>query len=132
MLKLGFQHFQGDTMTLTENPAPAFPIPAPTPPPAPKVQKPEPTAQPIKPAPAPSQTLKKWSAPEGLPHLVLNVKEAAALVSLCPATLNDLRITGGGPKFKRLGRRVVYTIEDLKAWVEEHASFKSTTQADMK
>ena len=65
-----------------------------------------------------------------LPPLVLDVKGAAALVSLCPATLNDLRITGGGPKFKRLGRRVVYTLADLTAWVNEHPSFASTTQAD--
>jgi len=62
--------------------------------------------------------------------ICFRVAVAAEMLGMKPQTLNDLRIKGGGPKLKRLGRLVVYTPEDLKAWVDEHPSFASTTQAD--
>jgi hypothetical protein len=33
-------------------------------------------------------------------------------------TLAKLACVGGGPKFRKLGRFPVYTIEDLEAWVQ--------------
>jgi hypothetical protein len=42
---------------------------------------------------------------------------AADYVGLSPATLETLRIRGGGPAFSKLGRRVVYSREDLDAWL---------------
>jgi len=38
---------------------------------------------------------------------------------LSPATLETLRIRGGGPTFSKLGRRVVYQREDLDGWLAE-------------
>lgn len=49
------------------------------------------------------------------PHLDTNT--AAALLGLRPSTLTNMRVTGGGPTFVKLGRRVVYDRADLEAWV---------------
>lgn len=35
---------------------------------------------------------------------------------ISPRTLEKWRITGTGPRFSKLGRRVCYTREDLLAW----------------
>ncbi len=51
----------------------------------------------------------------------LNNMEAAAFLKLSPHTLNKKRVTGGGPKFRKLGARVVYAIEDLEAWSQSRA-----------
>lgn len=48
---------------------------------------------------------------------VLNTSEAADYLSLRRATLETWRSRGGGPKFSKLGRRVVYRIEDLEAFL---------------
>ena len=41
---------------------------------------------------------------------------AAQYLGLSPRTLEKFRVVGGGPPFHKLGRRVLYTIEDLQAW----------------
>jgi Helix-turn-helix domain len=45
--------------------------------------------------------------------------EAAAFLKLSPRTLEKLRVIGGGPKFRKLGRRVVYAMVDLESWVND-------------
>jgi predicted DNA-binding transcriptional regulator AlpA len=52
------------------------------------------------------------------PRRKLATPEAAAYVGLGKSTLDKLRLTGGGPKFITLGRRVVYDVADLDAWAE--------------
>jgi phage terminase small subunit len=42
--------------------------------------------------------------------------EAAEFLKLSPRTLEKQRVIGGGPKFRKFGRRVVYAIEDLESW----------------
>jgi len=54
-------------------------------------------------------------APE---HRYLNNKEAAGFLNLSPRTLEKQRVAGGGPKFRKFGRRVVYALGDLEAWAE--------------
>ena len=49
----------------------------------------------------------------------LDTEQAAAYILLSPATLVRMRITGEGPRYAKVGRRVIYAIEDLDAWVEE-------------
>jgi excisionase family DNA binding protein len=56
---------------------------------------------------------------------VLNVKAAAKRLGLSKPHLDRLRITGGGPKFVKLGRRVVYRVADLDDWLE--ANLRSST-----
>ena len=44
----------------------------------------------------------------------LSNDEAAAFLHLSPRTLEKQRVIGGGPKFRKFGRRVVYAIDDLE------------------
>ncbi len=44
--------------------------------------------------------------------------EAADFLALSPRTLEKQRVVGGGPRFRKFGRRVVYAVADLEAWAE--------------
>ena len=46
----------------------------------------------------------------------LHTIPAADYLGLSPRTLEKLRILGGGPMYHKLGRRVVYAIEDIDQW----------------
>ena len=48
---------------------------------------------------------------------LLATREAAALVGLSPRTLERYRVTGEGPRFLKLGRRVVYPRLELDSWL---------------
>lgn len=47
----------------------------------------------------------------------LNEEQAAAYLGVSPLTLNSQRARGGGPQYVKLGRRVVYRIIDLDAYL---------------
>ena len=47
----------------------------------------------------------------------LDVTAAAEYCGISVAYLAKLRVTGNGPVFIRLGRRVVYDSDDLDAWL---------------
>ena len=49
---------------------------------------------------------------------ILTKVEAAAYVRLKKPTLERFRVTGGGPKFCKLGGAVRYRRPDLDAWLE--------------
>jgi predicted DNA-binding transcriptional regulator AlpA len=57
----------------------------------------------------------------GMPPRYLRTPEAAAFVGLSIRTLEKHRIYGTGPRYSKLGGRVVYRLEDLQAWVESGA-----------
>ena len=61
------------------------------------------------------------STSRGLPPDHLTNDEAAQFLKLSPRTLEKQRVIGGGPRFRKHGRRVVYALEDLRAWSEERA-----------
>jgi predicted DNA-binding transcriptional regulator AlpA len=48
---------------------------------------------------------------------VLRASDAARFVQLSESTLAKLRLTGNGPVYCKLGRRVVYRLADLEAWL---------------
>ena len=51
---------------------------------------------------------------------ILRTSQAAQYVGLSPSTLEKKRLTGGGPRFIRLGGRAVgYDIRDLDSWLDE-------------
>jgi len=52
----------------------------------------------------------------------LDTAQAAFYIGLSKRTLEDMRRSGEGPKFRRHGRRIRYHIDDLAAWSEAHAS----------
>jgi predicted DNA-binding transcriptional regulator AlpA len=49
---------------------------------------------------------------------VLRACDAARFVGLSESTLAKLRLTGNGPAYCKLGRRVVYRLSDLDAWLQ--------------
>lgn len=52
-----------------------------------------------------------------LPLRYLRTPEAARFVGLSGRTLEKHRTYGTGPRYSKLGGRVVYRVEDLQAWV---------------
>ena len=53
---------------------------------------------------------------------LLTQREAASHLRLSERTLERFRLTGGGPRFAKAGRRIVYRAEDLEAWIAEASS----------
>jgi len=51
----------------------------------------------------------------------IRVKQAAEYVGLSKSSLDKLRCFGGGPRFFKLGRSVVYSTVDLDAWMADRA-----------
>ena len=46
----------------------------------------------------------------------LTNEESAMFLKLSPRTLDKFRVLGGGPKFRKFGRRVIYALDDLETW----------------
>jgi predicted DNA-binding transcriptional regulator AlpA len=57
----------------------------------------------------------------GFPPRYLRTPDAARFVGLSIRTLEKHRIYGTGPRYSKLGGRVVYRLEDLQSWVESGA-----------
>lgn len=53
----------------------------------------------------------------------LNTHEAAAFLNLSPGTLEVWRCTGRGPRYAKLGKRVVYDVTDLESFVSARKVF---------
>jgi predicted DNA-binding transcriptional regulator AlpA len=56
-----------------------------------------------------------------LPQRYLRTPEAARFVGLSIRTLEKHRIYGTGPRYSKIGGRVVYSLEDLQSWVQSGA-----------
>ena len=54
----------------------------------------------------------------GLPPRYLRTPEAARFLSLSGRTLEKHRTYGTGPRYRKVGGRVLYDIDDLHAWIE--------------
>lgn len=48
-----------------------------------------------------------------------NTREAAAYLRSSPRTLEKYRLSGDGPPFVKIGRKVLYEIEAVKRWAKE-------------
>lgn len=57
----------------------------------------------------------------------MRTAEAAAYCKSSASTFEKLRLTGGGPAYSKIGRRVVYRVEDLDAWL---AANRKTSTSD--
>ena len=65
-------------------------------------------------------------APPAQPARYLTNDEAAAYLRLSPRTLEKQRVIGGGPRFRKFGRRVMYAVEGLQgAQVQERCSTRA-------
>ncbi len=59
--------------------------------------------------------------PAGIPPRYLRTPEAARFLSLSGRTLEKHRTYGTGPAYRKLGGRVVYSVDDLQAWAQRGA-----------
>ena len=56
----------------------------------------------------------------------LTTAETATVLRLAVRTLERMRIEGRGPRFRRHGRRVLYSTVDLDAWSEARAHLSTS------
>ena len=66
-----------------------------------------------------SQTMTKPIS--ALSTSVVDERGAATLLGIAPATLRNIRSQGRGPTYCRVGRRVVYRVRDVDAYLENNA-----------
>lgn len=66
-----------------------------------------------------------------LPYQKLTTQEAAAYLRLQPGTLEVWRCRGRGPKYQKLGRRVVYDLAALKSYAESNTVLTIDTAPEM-
>lgn len=55
-----------------------------------------------------------------------NPTAATEFLWLSPRTLEKQRAIGGGPRFRKFSRRVMYSIDDLESWADAR-SFEMTS-----
>jgi len=63
------------------------------------------------------------------PQRYLTNDEAADYLRLSPRTLEKQRVIGGGPKFRKFGRRVMYAVADLDVWADAR-SYEATSDPE--
>lgn len=63
----------------------------------------------------------------GLPPRLLRTQEAARFLGISIRTLEKHRTYGTGPTYRKIGGRVLYTVQDLESW-SEIGSRKSTRE----
>lgn len=64
-------------------------------------------------------------APAAQAAIYLTNNEAANFLRRSPRMLEKQRVIGGGPRFRKFGRRMMYSVPDLNAWADAR-SFEST------
>lgn len=73
-----------------------------------------PTALTIAPAPAPDTRISLHD------RAGLDTADAAIYVGLSVPTLKKYRLDGTGPRFAKIGTKVIYRPRDLEAWLDKH------------
>ncbi|MCB4767084.1 MULTISPECIES: helix-turn-helix transcriptional regulator [Alphaproteobacteria] len=68
----------------------------------------------------------------GLPPRYLRAPDAARFLGISIRTLEKHRTYGTGPTYRKIGGRIVYSVDDLQAWTEDgirkSASEKTATR----
>ena len=73
--------------------------------------------------------LRPAAAAPAQPQRYLTNDEAADYLRLSPRTLEKQRVIGGGPRFRKFGRRVMYAVADLDVWADQR-SFEATSDPE--
>jgi hypothetical protein len=60
-------------------------------------------------------------------HKPMNEPEAAEWLRLSAIYLRNLRIAGRGPQHSRVGRRVIYRVEDLDRFLKDKQAYSQTS-----
>ena len=61
-------------------------------------------------------------------RIVLNAGQVAERIGLSESTLAKLRLSGDGPPYCKLGRRVVYRPDDIDAWIDSNRRCSTSEQ----
>lgn len=83
----------------------------------------------MRPAPLRPQAAPAATQQPVVPSRYLTNDEAAEYLRLSPRTLEKQRVIGGGPKFRKFGRRVMYAASDLDAWADQR-SYEATSDPE--
>jgi predicted DNA-binding transcriptional regulator AlpA len=59
-----------------------------------------------------------------------DTRYAAAYLHLSPSTLTKKRLTGDGPRYRKFGRAIRYTDEDLDAWADARIRLSTSDLGD--
>lgn len=59
-------------------------------------------------------------------HQLLRERAAAELLSVSHRTLQRWRVTGDGPPFRKIGRRIAYHVGDLEVWINQRKHTSTT------
>ena len=51
------------------------------------------------------------------PKEYLGVADAAEFMGMSKVTLDEWRSKGGGPAFHRVGRRIIYSVQDIRDFI---------------
>ena len=51
-------------------------------------------------------------------RVLLNTAKAAEVLGIAGQTLHQWRMASKGPKYFKFGRRVLYDLADIEAWIE--------------
>ena len=79
--------------------------------------------------PAPLRPAAAAVAAPAQPQRYLTNDGAADYLRLSPRTLEKQRVIGGGPRFRKFGRRVMYAVADLNVWADSR-SFEATSDPE--
>lgn len=60
-------------------------------------------------------------------RLLLNAREAAARLAICPKTLWLHSAPRGDLQTVRIGRRTLYDVADIRRWIDRHKAAPSDT-----
>ncbi len=68
------------------------------------------------------------TARKGSPYL--GTQQAGFYLGLSTKTLARLRVTGGGPPYRKLGSTIRYHVDDLKSWSQSETQSKARRRED--
>ncbi|MBX9720855.1 MAG: helix-turn-helix domain-containing protein [Candidatus Obscuribacterales bacterium] len=60
------------------------------------------------------------------PYPLVNEKQAAEMMGLSISWFRQIRVTGGGPPFIKVGNAVRYKVSDLESWLDNRRIHHTT------
>jgi len=69
------------------------------------------------------------SAEQGPQRQILNTTQAAARIGCCNSTLEKYRVSGGGPKYFKIGKAVRYGDDHIDSWLEARLRQSTSEEA---
>jgi uncharacterized protein YbbK (DUF523 family) len=67
-----------------------------------------------------------------IPRLLLSAKDAARAMAVCPRTLWSLSKPRGPIKVVRLGKRTLYSVDELKSYVRQQTEGQQQVEHEVK